>query len=55
MTLPIAIAHIRRELCVGDHLHRCFADKSVRREGWQRMQQAKRIARRLGLANLYTN
>lgn len=55
VSLPAAIAYIRREWAVGDHLHRCFADQNTRAEGWKRMQAARRIARRLGLANLYTN
>ena len=55
MSLPLAIAHIRRETIVGRHLNECFADARTRREGWKRMQDARRIARRLGLANLYTN
>ena len=48
-----AIRHIRHELTVGQHLHHCFADSRVRAEGWKRMQDAKRLARRLHLGNLF--
>ena len=46
-----AIAYIRKELTVGDHLHRCFADSKIRQEGWKRIQDARRIARKLGLTH----
>jgi len=36
----------------GAHLHGCFADAAVRKQGWRMMQQANRAARRLGLGGL---
>ena len=48
-----SIRHIRHELSVGDHLYRCFADARTRAEGWKRMQDARRIARRLKLNNFF--
>lgn len=33
----------------GQHLSHCFADRSLRQEGWRLMQRARRICRRLGL------
>ena len=53
MSLPAAIAYIRRERVVGDHMHRCMADTNLRAEGWKRIQDARRLARKLKLGNLF--
>ena len=47
------IAHIRHEITVGRHLHECFADSRVRQQGWKRIQDARRLARKLKLGNLF--
>ena len=54
MSTRNAIRHIRKELALGDHLYQCFADTSIRRLGWRRIQAARRIARRLKLQNLFS-
>lgn len=47
-----AITIIKAMNIEGRHLHNCFADKQIRQSGWQLMQRAKRIARRLGVEGL---
>jgi hypothetical protein len=48
-----AITHIRHEITVGRHLHECFCDSRIRQLGWKRIQDARRIARKLKLGNLF--
>lgn len=43
-----ALTVVRAMHITGRHLFTCFADPAVRAEGWKQMQDAKRIARRLG-------
>lgn len=43
-----AIRTVRRMAIEGRHLHRCHPDPEARAQGWRLMQQARRIARRLG-------
>lgn len=43
-----AIMIVRSLYVEGSHLHSCFAATDKRIEGWRKMQQAKRIATRLG-------
>ena len=47
-----AITIIKAMNIEGRHLHSCFASPQVRQRGWRLMQQAKRIARRLGVEGL---
>ena len=44
-----AITKARAMYIEGAHLHSCFADAAVRQRGWQLMQRAKRILRRLNV------
>lgn len=43
-----AISIVRSLYVEGSRLHSCFAATEKRAEGWKKMQQAKRIATRLG-------
>ena len=43
-----ALTIVRTLYIEGRHLNSCFIDQSVRAEGWRKMQQAKRMAHRLG-------
>lgn len=47
-----AITIIRTMDIEGRHLHNCFANPEIRQRGWRLMQQARRIARRLGVKGL---
>ena len=53
MSLPKAISFIRNEITVGRHLHQCMADAVTRSQGWKRIQDARRLARKLKLGNLF--
>jgi tRNA(Glu) U13 pseudouridine synthase TruD len=43
-----ALEIARRLNIEGRHLHNCFAAESLQKEGWRKMQMARRICRRLG-------
>lgn len=43
-----AIRIIRLLAIEGRHMNGCMADAASRNDGWRKMQQAKRLARRLG-------
>lgn len=47
-----AITIIKAMNIEGRQLHNCFANHQTRQRGWQLMQRAKRIARRLGYGGL---
>jgi hypothetical protein len=43
------LRYLRNEITVGRHLNTCHPSPEVRALGWKRMQDARRIARRLRL------
>jgi hypothetical protein len=48
-----ALRHIRHEVIVGRHLYNAHPDSRVRAQGWKRIQDAKRICRRLQLPFIF--
>jgi len=44
-----ALRYCRLEIITGRHLNTAFISDEVRHEGWQRIQRARRIAKRLNL------
>ncbi len=51
MSREAVIRYCRLEIITGRHLNTAFISDAVRHDGWQRIQRARRIARRLGLDN----
>lgn len=48
MTKPEAIRYARKLALEGRHLNHCMAARDLRERGWKMMNDARRIARRLG-------
>ncbi len=49
MSLTQIIRYVRVEIITGKHLRDAFCEQTKREEGWQRIQRALRIARRLDI------
>ena len=51
MTRDQITRYVRLEIIGGKHMNSAFISGQIRAEGWQRIQRARRIARRMGLDN----
>ena len=49
MSKPQILRFLRVKVITGRHLNTAFINQEVREEGWQRIQRARRIARRLDI------
>lgn len=52
MTRDESIRYVRTQAIAGRHLATCMADRKLREHGQRQVEQARRIARRLGYARL---